>query len=463
MTEKEKNDKNDSKYPSTFTVDCFSSTTKLPIGSVETINEKEYNPFDHRVGEHQNSSVGALVHLVKSSLGSGILAMPHAFLSGGAIFSFVGTIIIGILCTHCVHILVKASHEMSRRKKVPSLAFAETAEAVFEYGPEKIRKFSHTAKVAVNIGLVVTYFLGNSVYIVLIASSLSEVVTYHNGGVELMDKRLYMLIILVPIILTSQFRQLRHLVPFSLLANICMIVSFIITLYFIFEGFEVSKDVEFLGSIDTIPSFFSTVIFAMEGIGVVMPVENSMDKPQQFLGCPGVLNIAMSLVVSLYAIIGLFGYLKYGGITSTNITSVLPNTPLGDTAKLCIAISVFFTFSLQFHVPMEITWQKVCEPYIPKKFHNLGQVAVRSLVCAVICCIAIGVPELDPIISLVGAICLSTLGILVPAFVETVLRWEGRLGLLKWVLIKNIFLMCFSLFALCAGTYYAILKIIELY
>lgn len=30
---------------------------------------------------------------------------------------------------------------------------------------------------------------------------------------------------------------------------------------------------------------------------MVMPVENSMQKPQQFLGCPGVLNTAMTTVM----------------------------------------------------------------------------------------------------------------------------------------------------------------------
>lgn len=73
-----------------------------------------------------------------------------------------------------------------------------------------------------------------------------------------------------------------------------------------------------------LPLFFSTVIFAMEGIGVVMPVENSMKKPEHFLGCPGVLNVAMGTVVLLYAIIGLFGYLKYENHTEASITMNLP-------------------------------------------------------------------------------------------------------------------------------------------
>ncbi|GJQ78809.1 hypothetical protein Trydic_g2651 [Trypoxylus dichotomus] len=100
------------KFPSTFTVDNFSSTTKLaqnevklPIGSRETINGNEYNPFENRQTEHATSTVGVLIHLLKGSLGTGILAMPNAFKNAGLIFGFVGTIVVGILCTHCVQLL----------------------------------------------------------------------------------------------------------------------------------------------------------------------------------------------------------------------------------------------------------------------------------------------------------------------------------------------------------------------
>lgn len=55
-----------------------------------------------------------------------------------------------------------------------------------------------------------------------------------------------------------------------------------------------------------------------------MPVENSMENPQRFLGCPGVLNITMTIVVSLYAILGVFGYLTYGEAVMGSITLNIP-------------------------------------------------------------------------------------------------------------------------------------------
>lgn len=69
------------------------------------IYDDDYNPFDHR-DPNGNSTMGSLAHLLKSSLGSGILAMPMAFRNAGLLFGAIGTLVVGFLCTHCVHILV---------------------------------------------------------------------------------------------------------------------------------------------------------------------------------------------------------------------------------------------------------------------------------------------------------------------------------------------------------------------
>lgn len=109
-----------------------------------------------------------------------------------------------------------------------------------------------------------------------------------------------------------------------MVANVLIGVSLAISLYYMFRDMDDISDRELATSFQQLPMFFSTVIFAMEGIGVVMPVENSMKKPQHFLGCPGVLNIAMGTVVILYALVGFFGYMSYGDETKATVTLNLP-------------------------------------------------------------------------------------------------------------------------------------------
>lgn len=59
-----------------------------------------------------------LIHLLKGSLGSGILAMPLAFFNAGLAFGVVATIVIGVICTYCVHMLVDSAHTLYRRTRL---------------------------------------------------------------------------------------------------------------------------------------------------------------------------------------------------------------------------------------------------------------------------------------------------------------------------------------------------------
>ncbi|CAH0560816.1 unnamed protein product [Brassicogethes aeneus] len=454
------------KSKSIFILDNFSSTATLannevsvPVGSQDTLNEKVYDPYEHRNVSHPNTFSGALIHLLKSSLGTGILAIPRAFMSAGLAVGLVGTVLIGILCTYTIHILVAASLKMCKITKKPSLGFAETAEAVVKHGPKPIRGFSRSAKNFVEIALLMTYYVGNAVYIVFISSSLRQLI--RNVFPDLADwsERYYMVCIMIPLILFCQVRQLKHLVPFSFIANITMVAAFGITVYYMFDRVENSKaeDVSLAKGIAGLPVFFSTVIFAMEGIGTIMPVENSMVTPK-FIGCPGVLNVAMGFVIILYSSIGFFGYMAYGESTKATITLNLPEKEIpAQVAQAFISIAVFFTFMLQFYVPMDITWRKI-SPLIREERHNISQIFIRTAIVIFITCIAIAAGEhLGPLIDLVGAIFFSTLGLLVPAVIDTLVNWDDK-GVCYWKLGKNIFIGFLAMFGLVTGSYYAILS-----
>ncbi|XP_028173272.1 proton-coupled amino acid transporter-like protein pathetic [Ostrinia furnacalis] len=204
----------------------------------------------------------------------------------------------------------------------------------------------------------------------------------------------------------------------------------------------------------------STAIFAMEGINVVMPVENEMKKPADFLGCPGVLNVTMVFVAALYGTVGIFGYIKYGDEVLGSITLNLPeNEAPALTAKILVAIAVFFTYCLQMYAPMDIIWSRL-QKSVGQKYQNMGQVLLRTLSVTLTVILAIAVPDLALLIELVGAIFFSTLGLLIPVVVQTVHRWDRGLGKYQYILWKNGLLLLFYLLVLLSGCYSAVSKLV---
>lgn len=83
-----------------------------------------------------------LVHLLKGSLGTGILAMPNAFCNSGLLVGVIATIIIGVLCTYCLHVLINAQYKLCKRLRVPILSYPYSMKYALEQGPQCMRWFA---------------------------------------------------------------------------------------------------------------------------------------------------------------------------------------------------------------------------------------------------------------------------------------------------------------------------------
>lgn len=59
-----------------------------------------------------------IIHLLKSSLGTGILAMPVAFHHAGYLVGSIGTVVLGLIAVYCIHMLLAAHYELCKRKRV---------------------------------------------------------------------------------------------------------------------------------------------------------------------------------------------------------------------------------------------------------------------------------------------------------------------------------------------------------
>jgi len=421
--------------------------------------QSEKSPLQEKT--HPTSDVEALLHVVKSSLGTGVLAIPDGFKNAGMVLGVIGTVVVGILCTHCTYVMVKCSQQMCHMLNKPFLSYTETCETAFLHcAHKKFARYAGLVKKSVEGFMFFTYYGVNTVYILLVATSLQKIVESH-VDVHL-NIRVYILVIAIPIFLVGIVRNLKYLVPFSAIANILLLVGLCLTFYYLFQDLPPLSSRPAFAPISQIPLFFSTVLFGMEGIGTMLPVENSMKKPQHFLGCPGVLTIAMTIVVTLFVLVGIFGYLKYGDTVHGSITLDLPGDALAECVKGLVALAILFSYGLQLTASMEVVWSRV-ESRFSKENSERGYYIVRSIMIIGTVILAIAVPKLAPVISLIGAVGFSMCGFFFPAIVETVIMWEEGFGRFNWILWKNICLVLITILAVVSGSITSISEIIEEY
>lgn len=108
-----------------------------------------------------------------------------------------------------------------------------------------------------------------------------------------MDIRVYLLLILIPMILLNFLKNLKYLTPVSLFASILTVTGISITFHYMLQNLPHTDTVKGFASWSQLPLYFGTAIYAFEGIGVVLPLENNMRTPQDFGGLTGVLNTGM--------------------------------------------------------------------------------------------------------------------------------------------------------------------------
>lgn len=429
-------------------------------GDVETANLGEFDPFKSRQLQHPVSNVNTLTHLLKASLGTGILSMPAAFYSSGLVMGIFLTILVSVICTHCAYVLVTSAHELYKKSRKTQMGFADVAQEACKRGPPFARKFAPFAKQFIQIGIFVTYFMTCSCYTVIMAKNFNYVIDHYLGyEVEI---RITIAVMLLPLILLAYVPNLKYLAPFSMVANGFMAVSLGITFYYLVEKMPAVSERPAVAPIATMPVFFSITIFAIEAIGVIMPLENNMGTPQKFVGLCGVLNQGMSGVTLVYILIGFFGYLRYGEHVEGSVTL---NLPISDYAAQAVNIlvggAVFCTFGLQFYVCIDIAWNGIKERYAKQqKAANYIMRTIMTLVCVFI---AIAVPTIVPFVSLIGAFCFSILGLMAPIAIEMFTFWEKGFGKYNWKIVKNLIVGIIAFLALIFGSKAAIEDIIAMY
>lgn len=118
--------------------------------------------------------------------------------------------------------LVKCSHELCRRRQVPSLSFSEVCYSAFETGPIGLRKYSLLARQIINIFLCITQLGFCCVYFVFVAVNIRDVVAHYFMDLPV---RVYLLAMLIPMITLNLLKNLKYLTPVSLFASVLTVTG----------------------------------------------------------------------------------------------------------------------------------------------------------------------------------------------------------------------------------------------
>ncbi|CAG9137285.1 unnamed protein product [Plutella xylostella] len=420
--------------------------------------EDDYDPHLHRETPNATSNFETLVHLLKCSLGTGILAMPQAFAKAGLVTGTIATVLIGILLTYCLHILL------------PIPAVQEGACAAPLTYPESMKVACATARAAcvpsptsrahrrrLHRRLPAGHRL--RLYIVFIAENVKSLV----DPIYEMSLTLYMVIVMVPLLCFTMIRDLKRLAPFSLVANVLTLIGVCVVVYFLLALERKQGDLDLWGSFSTFPLFFGTVLFALTAVGVVITLENNMQNPKSFGSTFGVLNVGMAFIVLLYVAVGVLGYLFCLSDCRDSITLNLPKQPLPMVVLGLFAVAILISYVLQCYVPVEIVWKTYVRPKLVEREVKkllLWEYVLRVGLCLLTFILAVCIPLLGLFISLFGALCLSVLGLCFPAILELCSKW-GTPSLGKGTIVKDILIVIFGIVGMIAGTYTTMLSIVR--
>jgi len=359
-------------------------------------------------------------------------------------------LLVAAVTIHCMHLLVQCSTILCQRTGEIALGYGEVAEeSIRRYYPRR----AHIGRHLVNIFLCVSQLGFCSVYFVFISSNLQQVS-------NALDVQTWMAILLLPIILLSFIRDLRTLVPFSIAANICCAISLIIIFQYVVRNINHTEDLPAFSGWSNFAVFFGITMYAFEGIGVVLPIENKMANPQDYRL---VISFGMGVVTILFALLGILGYLFCQDECKGSITLNLPDEGIYSGVKLLFSTCVFLTYFLQFYVPMLIIQPPILK-HVPQEYHIWADYGIRAATVILTCILAVSIPQLDNFISLVGSISCTALAIIFPIFIHILtLTSEGDGRVPLFIFFKDGVIMVLGVFMFMFGTYTSLVRIIERY
>ena len=338
----------------------------------------------------RSTPLGAAFMLLKSFVGTGVLFLPKAYLNGGMLFSNVVLLCVAALSYYCFILLVNT------RLKVEA-SFGDMGGIL--YG-KWLRVLILSSVALSQIGFV-------SAYIVFTSENLQAFILAVSRCRTLIDIKFMVLMQLVIFLPLSLIRDISALSLTAYIADAFIFLGLIYLYYYDIFTIAIHHGVADIVNFNPRdwPLFIGTAIFTFEGVGLIIPIQESMRQPTKF---PPVLAAVMIIITVVFITMGAFSYAAFGSSTRT---VVLLNLPQDD--KFVNSVQFLYSLAILLSTPLQLfpairimenalfTRSGKSNPKI-----KTGKNVFRF--CLVMLCALIawgGAGDLDKFVALIGTFC----------------------------------------------------------
>ncbi|SCV99525.1 LAFE_0A05072g1_1 [Lachancea fermentati] len=339
---------------------------------------------------HEASVFKAVLLLLKAFVGTGVLFLPRAFHNGGWAFSTVCLLFCGVVSFYCFLLLINT------KDKLHVNGYGDLGAAI--YGP--------TMRYAI-LGSVVLSQIGFvAAYAVFTATNLQVFfANVFNWNFPMSTWLLAQLLFYIPLSLT---RSIAKLSSTALLADLFIVLGLLYVYYYSGQyvvQHGIAAETMLAMNKDDWTLFIGTAIFTYEGIGLLIPIQESMKQPEKFSKC--LLGVMLGVSVAFISC----GLLCYSAFGSSVKTVILLNFP--EDSILTASVELLYALAIMLSTPLQLfpTIRILETSLFPKNASGKHNPRVKwmknyfrvAIVLANMFIAWIGANDLDKFVSLVGS------------------------------------------------------------
>lgn len=271
--------------------------------------------------------------LLKAFIGTGIMFLPKAFNNGGILFSSITLLTVAAVTTLAFHLLLQC------RQIHGKSGYGELGEVI---GGSKMRAVILTSVAISQLGFVCS----GTIFVAQNLHSFANAVSPH--GQSPISTNVLIALQLIVLIPLSFIRNISKLGPSALIADIFILIGL---------GYIYWYDIAALAADGIHPSVrlfnpdhytltIGAAIFTFEGIGLILPIQSSMEKPESF---EPLLWVIMLIITIIFTSIGALCYAVFGSATEIEVISNFPQT-----SKLVNAVQFLYSLAVMVGIPVQL-------------------------------------------------------------------------------------------------------------